>query len=231
MVDGCMPRATWHDAIRPVSCCVMEAQTSSPRAALIDAARRLSAEGRDPTMSEIAGVSGISVRTAHRLFGTRAALLQAAGHRRPTVRGRVLEAALEAIGRRGVSELSMDELAAQAGISRPTLYRLFRTKTELVAEVIRAYSPWPALGEVVRREPRRPPTEVIPELARTIVRSLGDRTGLVLQLVSQLGTDAPGADRSTDLGSRCIRTTDTRCSNAVRDQAERAGGPACLFDP
>jgi AcrR family transcriptional regulator len=46
-------------------------------------------------------------------------------------REQVLDAALVAFARHGLSGASTDEIARQAGISQPYLFRLFRTKKEL----------------------------------------------------------------------------------------------------
>ena len=49
----------------------------------------------------------------------------------PTIR-RILDATAEVLGRSGVSKLSLSEVAQQAGVSRPTLYRWFGSKEELI---------------------------------------------------------------------------------------------------
>lgn len=48
-----------------------------------------------------------------------------------TTRQRILAATAEVLGRRGVTKLSLSEVASQAGVSRPTLYRWFASKEEL----------------------------------------------------------------------------------------------------
>ena len=49
----------------------------------------------------------------------------------PTSR-RILDATAEVLGRNGVSKLSLSDVAAEAGVSRPTLYRWFASKQELI---------------------------------------------------------------------------------------------------
>ncbi|CAN5560882.1 TetR/AcrR family transcriptional regulator [soil metagenome] len=49
-----------------------------------------------------------------------------------STRTRVLTATVAVIGRRGRSRLNLSDVAAEAGISRPTLYRLFASKGELL---------------------------------------------------------------------------------------------------
>ncbi len=45
---------------------------------------------------------------------------------------RILEATAEVLARSGVAKLSLSDVAAQAGVSRPTLYRWFASKEQLI---------------------------------------------------------------------------------------------------
>jgi len=47
-------------------------------------------------------------------------------------RQRILAATAEVLGRNGMTKLSLSEVALQAGVSRPTLYRYFADKKELL---------------------------------------------------------------------------------------------------
>lgn len=49
-----------------------------------------------------------------------------------TTRQRILAATSEVLGRNGQTKLSLSEVALQAGVSRPTLYRWFASKEELL---------------------------------------------------------------------------------------------------
>jgi TetR/AcrR family transcriptional regulator, repressor for uid operon len=55
-----------------------------------------------------------------------------------TTRQRILAATAEVLGRKGMTKLSLTEVALQAGVSRPTLYRWFASKEELIA----AFGEW-----------------------------------------------------------------------------------------
>jgi AcrR family transcriptional regulator len=50
-----------------------------------------------------------------------------------STRRRILVATAEVLGRSGQTKLSLSEVALQAGVSRPTLYRWFASKDELLA--------------------------------------------------------------------------------------------------
>jgi AcrR family transcriptional regulator len=49
-----------------------------------------------------------------------------------STRQRILAATAEVLGRNGMAKLSLSEVAAQAGVSRPTLYRWFASKRDLL---------------------------------------------------------------------------------------------------
>ncbi len=50
----------------------------------------------------------------------------------PSTRERILAATAEVLGRSGTTKLSLSDVALQAGVSRPTLYRWFGSKKELL---------------------------------------------------------------------------------------------------
>jgi AcrR family transcriptional regulator len=138
-------------------------------------------------MQEIAAAAGVAVRTLYRLFGSRDALLREAGcAQEPSARQRVLDAALDQVGRHGLAELSMDELAATAGVSRATLYRLFPRKSALFGELIRAFSPWEPVADVIDAMPEGHPEDVIPAVAHAIANAMQGRVGVLLRMVFEL---------------------------------------------
>lgn len=50
-----------------------------------------------------------------------------------STRSRILTATAEVLSRNGLTKLSLSDVAAQAGVSRPTLYRWFASKEELLS--------------------------------------------------------------------------------------------------
>jgi AcrR family transcriptional regulator len=97
----------------------------------------------------------------------------------PGSRERIQEAALELLDRDGLAALSMDEVAERAGVSRASLYRLFPGKPALFTAIVRAYSPFDPVCELLARLRERPPDEVMPELARTVVHIMKGRVGVI----------------------------------------------------
>ncbi|MFC8529887.1 TetR/AcrR family transcriptional regulator [Nocardia sp. NPDC057227] len=55
-------------------------------------------------------------------------------------RGQILEAAQSTFLHFGIAKTTMDDIAKAAGVSRPTIYRYFRDRDTLIAELIRLRS-------------------------------------------------------------------------------------------
>jgi AcrR family transcriptional regulator len=156
------------------------------------------------SMDELATQAGVSRATLYRLFGSQQNLLQELGlEPPPKVRGRILDTALDLVGRHGLAELSMDELAAGAGVSRATLYRLFPGKAALFAELVGRFSPFEPIAAVLQTMGNRPPAEVIPAVAHAMAAAMEGRIGLLLQLLlefSRGSPDRPDGDPGTSQG-------------------------------
>jgi AcrR family transcriptional regulator len=138
-------------------------------------------------MEEVAAAGAVSVRTLYRLFGSREALLRELDREPPSsARDRILAVALDLVGRRGLADLSMDELATDARVSRATLYRLFPGKPALFRGLIETYSPWEAVAQVINTAADRSPAQVMPKVGRAIAEAMAGRTGLLLRMVSDM---------------------------------------------
>ena len=162
------------------------------------------------SMDELATRAGVSRATLYRLFGSHQHLLHELGLTPPpTVRSRILDTALELVGRHGLAELSMDELAATAGVSRATLYRLYPGKEALFAELVRTFSPFEPIAAVLEAAEERPPAEVIPAIAQAMAAAMDGHIGLLLQLLFELSRSDPdhhaGADAKQD-AAQAMRT-------------------------
>ncbi len=165
-------------------------------AALTAAGQARQEQGRDSlaglSMDELAAAAGISRATLYRLFGSQQHLLQELGVAPPPmVRSRILDTALDLVGRHGLAELSMDELAARAGVSRATLYRLFPGKAALFAELVRRFSPFEPIAAVLQTMGDRSPGEVIPAVAHAMATAMEGHVGLLLQLLFELSRSGP----------------------------------------
>jgi AcrR family transcriptional regulator len=143
-------------------------------------------------MDELADSAGVAVRTLYRMFGSRQALLSEAGlSPEPTARHRILDAALDQVGQHGLANLSMDDLAATARVSRATVYRLFPGKSALFDALVREFSPWEPVADVIDAMPDGRPEEVMPAIAHAVCEALDGRVGLLLRMVFELAQGNP----------------------------------------
>ncbi len=184
------------------------------------------------SMDELATAAGVSRATLYRLFGSQRNLLQELGlEPPPTVRGRVLDTALELVGQHGLAELSMDELAAAAGVSRATLYRLFPGKMALFAELVRRFSPFEPIAVVLETMGDRPPAEVIPAVARAVASAIDGHIGLLLQLLFEFSRGGPDRHAGADLQQDTVQAMRTLPLVARYLDGQMAAGRLRRMDP
>jgi TetR/AcrR family transcriptional regulator, transcriptional repressor for nem operon len=95
-----------------------------------------------------------------RYLGEETAMPYSLKHKRDT-RDKILESARRLFNKRGFSEVSIDEVMENAGLTRGGFYRHFRDKDELYAEAVRRFlcadapKPWqPKTSERMARKPR-----------------------------------------------------------------------------
>jgi AcrR family transcriptional regulator len=163
------------------------------RRQVVNAAREVLGDNPDAPIGTIVERAGVSRATFYRHFGSRGALLECIAHEpRPNARTRILTAAQEMLVRTSLTDLSMDELARAAAVSRGTLYRIFPGKSALMDGLIEAYSPLEAVRAIVSSHRDDEPSVVLPLVARAIVGVAGERLGLMRALFLEItgGTDA-----------------------------------------
>jgi AcrR family transcriptional regulator len=142
------------------------------RERILSKARGLLRTGGTPTVAQLAAAAGVSRTSFYREFESREALLEALDLQpAPGARERILESALKLVGANGLNALSMDDLAAQAEVSRATLYRLFPGKTALFTSLVHAFSPLDPVTELLNTRQDEPPEVLMPEIARTVFRT------------------------------------------------------------
>jgi AcrR family transcriptional regulator len=182
----------WHETRHLVY--YRDVPSTGSSAAILERARKAFDLDRAPTMVELAAAAGVSMRQLYRLFGSRENLLRALDQDLPPgARERVLEAAFELLGQSGLADLSMDELAARADVSRATLYRLFPGKAALFRELIEAYSPWEPIARVLDQSENSTPEHVMPRVAQALAEALTDRSAVLLRMVFEMSRGDPDA--------------------------------------
>lgn len=147
-------------------------------------------------MAEFAAAAGVSRASFYRAFESREALLEALDVQpEPVARQRILDAALKLVGTHGLSDLSMEDLAVQAEVSRATLYRLFPGKSALFTSLVHAFSPLDPVSHLLNARRSEPPEVLMPEIARTVYRVFygagENRLGLLRALFFEMTALAP----------------------------------------
>jgi len=171
------------------------AEDPTIRRQVMSAAREILAEDAGAPVAVIADRAGVSRATFYRHFGNRDALLRSVAlEPRPDARTRILAAAKDMLLTTSLAELSMDDLAKAAGVSRGTLYRLVPGKTALLAALIEAYSPFDAVRRIVAEGADAPPDVVLPRIGRSIVGVAGERLGLMRAIFHEVTASGPTMD-------------------------------------
>jgi AcrR family transcriptional regulator len=153
---------------------------------------RLLSRDRQSSVDAIATAAGVSRTTFYRAFPSRADLLLALELQpEPDTRQRVLDASIRMLRTQSLKDLSMDELASEAGVSRANLYRLFPGKSALFRAILLAYSPFEPVMAVLTSSANRPPEEVIPEIVLTAYRTVAGRSGIVRTLLLEVTSMTP----------------------------------------
>jgi AcrR family transcriptional regulator len=150
------------------------------RRQVVAAAREALARDPEAPIGAIARRAGVSRATFYRHFGSRDALLEDIAHTpRPDARQRILAAAQDMLIRASLSDMSMDELARSAEVSRGTLYRIFPGKAALMQGLIEEYSPFEAVRSIVAEHDSEPPEVLLPLVGRAVAGVAGERLGLL----------------------------------------------------
>ena len=155
-------------------------------------ASRLLARSDQASVDAIARAAGVSRTTFYRTFASRARLLaELKLEPEPDARRRIVDAAFELLQHRTLAELSMDELAVAARISRANLYRLFPGKSALFRALLLIYSPFEPAMALFRQIGDSPPEEFIPQLVLTAYRSVAGNSGVARTLLLEVTSMSP----------------------------------------
>ena len=181
------------------------AQDPTIRRQVMSAAREVLAEDAAAPVAVIAGRAGVSRATFYRHFGSRDRLLESVAlEPQPPAETRILTAARDMLLRHSLDELSMDELAAAAGVSRGTLYRLVPGKAALLRRLIEVYSPFEAVRGIIATHAEEPPEVVFPLIGRAIVGVAGERQGLMRAIFHEVTANAQTLDGMAPLFAQTL---------------------------
>jgi len=145
---------------------------------ILSAARRLrNHHGAGFTLTELARPAGLSRATLYRRLSadpnlaTEVERLRKEGIRNP--REEFLRAAMNLLSEGGLSELTMEAVAARAGLSTATLYRTFADRETLLREVFKEALPSEPLREVLKTD--GPMVEVLERFVEGLLRRMHER--------------------------------------------------------
>src|ERR1700687_4746596 len=183
------------------------AAAETRRERIMNEAARLLSRDRQSSIDHIPIAAGVSRTTFYGAFPSRADLLHALEVQpEPDTRQRVLDASIQMLRKQSLKDLSMDELASEAGISRATRYRLSPGRAALFRAILVAYSPIEPVLAVLARAGDRPPDEVIPEIVLAAYRTVAGQTGIVRTLlleVTSMNAELSQAFADTGLRRSC----------------------------
>src|SRR5688500_18578104 len=167
----------------------------SRRGAVVAAAAKVLSRDENSSMEDVAAAAGVSVRTLFRWFGSREELLGTLHLETTPVlqQQRILAAAFDLFRRGSLAEMSMEDDARAAGVSRATLYRVVPGKPALFRALIETYSPWEAIADVLAATGNDSPREVMPRIARALAGALDGRTGALVRMVFEMIKGEPDA--------------------------------------
>ncbi len=85
------------------------------------------------------------------------------GKDRPRAAERILNSARELFYREGIRAVGVDEIVANAGVTKPSLYRSYASKDELAASYLRLYEAefWECFDAAVDRHPGDPRAQLL----------------------------------------------------------------------
>jgi AcrR family transcriptional regulator len=101
-------------------------------------------------------------------------------------RDQILEAALHLFSRKGFAESSVDEIAAEAGLGKATLYLYFPSKEILLQRLVDRYRLAPDLGDLIDSIRNLPPARGIPTLVEGIWRQIKENKDVAHVLVREV---------------------------------------------
>ena len=93
---------------------------------------------------------------------------------RPRAADRILRSARELFYRQGIRAVGVDEIVANAGVTKPSLYRAFPSKDELAASYLRLYESefWARFDAAAARHPSDPRAQLLDYLEGLAERSV-----------------------------------------------------------
>jgi AcrR family transcriptional regulator len=166
-------------------------------AILTAARRRFQADPATLTIQEVAAEAGVSRQTVHHYFGGRKGLraaLAAEGLATGTpgdepTRDRLIDAAVRLFSRPGSGLISIEAIAAEAGLTKGAVYHHFADRAELLRAVARRVSPVDEMRAQIEPSVELSAREGLIVIARAYYEAMRKRADLVRNLAANSSQD------------------------------------------
>jgi AcrR family transcriptional regulator len=170
---------------------------TTTRKLILAVARRRLESGRELSISEIATEAGVSRQTVHRHFGgtrgLRAALvadgLEAAAGPDGSTRERLVDAAVRVLSRPEAGIVSIEAIAADAGLTKGAYYHNFVDRGEFLRAVAARVSPVDEIAAGIAATRDLPPRDGLLLIARTFYEAMRRRAPIMRNLAVNSASD------------------------------------------
>jgi AcrR family transcriptional regulator len=168
------------------------------RAAILAAARKLIAGGEEVTVGAVAAEAGVSRQTVHARFGgahgLRAALvaeglLEAEAGEETSTRDRLIDAAVRLLSSPGGGFVSIDAIAAEAGMTKGAVYHHFTDRAEILRAVASRVSPVEEMKARIMPSVGLSPRDGLIAIATAYYAAMSARTDLIRNLAANSSRD------------------------------------------
>jgi AcrR family transcriptional regulator len=173
-------------------------KTTTARDVILSAARRqFGAEPARLSIQAVAAEAGVSRQTVHHYFGglrgLRAALaaegLDTTSAQDEPTRDRLIDAAVRLLSRPGSGLVSIDAIAAEAGLTKGAYYHHFTDRAELLRAVARRVSPVEEMRAQIEPTIGLGARESLTTIARAYYAAMGARADLIRNLAANSSQD------------------------------------------
>ena len=168
------------------------------REAILAAARRqFNANAATLSMQTVAAEAGVSRQTVHHYFGGRSGLraalaaegLDTSSAQDEPTRDRLIDAAQRLFSRPGSGLISIEAIAAEAGLTKGAVYHHFADRAELLRAVARRVSPVEEMRTQIEPAIGLPAREGLIAIARAYYSAMRSRADLVRNLAANSSQD------------------------------------------
>jgi AcrR family transcriptional regulator len=175
----------------------MSSQYRSVEERVVGAAARLAQQGGSidaVSVDEIARAAGVAKATLYRRFPSKGAIREElvrrgldAGTPGDDRRTQILEASTRIFPRNGLRGTTIEQVAAEAGVSPATIYWHFGSKDGLIAAMLRRIAPTELAERLASVPDEAPPELVLRQLARGVAGRVEPNAAILRMVIAEVG--------------------------------------------